>query len=233
MTGEHDPLAAEHALGLLDQDERIQASARVSSDAEFAGAVARWRGKLAPLFAEIAPIAPPAALWAKIDAATAPAGGEVVMLRRRLSVWRGGAIGMTALAASLAALLLTAPPAILPTARQPAASTPMVAMLGDSRDQMKLVASWDPDARRLIVAVAGDMPADPGHAHEVWIIPAGGKPRSLGTMGSERVHMRLADALAELMRQGATIAVSAEPMGGSPTGTPTGPFLASGSLIPA
>jgi anti-sigma-K factor RskA len=46
----------------------------------------------------------------------------------------------------------------------------------------------------------------------------------------KQMHMRLADALAELLQQGATIAISVEPPGGSPTGKPTGPVVASGSL---
>ena len=45
-----------------------------------------------------------------------------------------------------------------------------------------------------------------------------------------QMHMQLEDALAELMRQGATIAISVEPPGGSPTGAPTGPVIASGTL---
>jgi anti-sigma-K factor RskA len=36
-----------------------------------------------------------------------------------------------------------------------------------------------------------------------------------------------------LLQQGATIAISVEPRGGSPTGAPTGPVIASGSLTPA
>jgi anti-sigma-K factor RskA len=66
------------------------------------------------------------------------------------------------------------------------------------------------------------------------VIPAGGKPRSLGTMGdSKQMHMRLADAIASLMESGATVAISVEPPGGSPTGSPTGPVIASGSLTRA
>jgi anti-sigma-K factor RskA len=104
-------------------------------------------------------------------------------------------------------------------------------MLGDTEKNMKVVASWDPASRRLVLAVAGDMPADPSHAHELWVIPEGGKPRSLGTMAAgKQMHMRLADALAQLLQQGATIAISVEPPGGSPTGAPTGPVVASGSL---
>jgi anti-sigma-K factor RskA len=106
-------------------------------------------------------------------------------------------------------------------------------MLSSEKD-MKVVASWDPTGRQLVLAVAGDMPADPAHAHELWVIPADGKPRSLGTMpASKQTHMRLADALAQLLQEGATIAISVEPRGGSPTGAPTGPVVASGALAGA
>jgi anti-sigma-K factor RskA len=106
----------------------------------------------------------------------------------------------------------------------------MVAMLGDN-GATKVVASWDPSARQLILAVPGDLSADPNHSHELWVIPSGGKPRSLGTMPTgKQMHMRLADALAQLLEQGATIAISVEPRGGSRTGAPTGPVVASGAL---
>jgi anti-sigma-K factor RskA len=139
---------------------------------------------------------------------------------------------MTGLAAALALILVGQPRTLIaPPPQVQQASAPMVAMLGNDRQEMKVVASWDPAARQLVLAVAGDMPADPGHAHELWVIPTGGKPRSLGTMpGGKQMHMRLQDAIAELMRQGATIAISAEPPGGSPTGAPTGPVLVSGAL---
>ena len=82
-----------------------------------------------------------------------------------------------------------------------------------------------------MLALAGDMPEDPGRAHELWVIPAGGTPSSLGTMAEGRMtHMELAAGLAELLRQGATIAISVEPPGGSPTGAPTGPVIAAGTL---
>lgn len=106
----------------------------------------------------------------------------------------------------------------------------MVAMLGDQQTEMKVLASWNPDGSQLVLAAADDMPADPAHSHELWIIPAGGKPRSLGTMPGAKMHMQLADALAQLMREGATIAITVEPPGGSPTGDPTGPMVASGKL---
>ena len=106
----------------------------------------------------------------------------------------------------------------------------MVAIVGGDA-AAKVVVSWEPSAQRMIVAVAGNLTVDARHSHELWVIPADGKPRSLGILGtSKQAHMQLANALADLLQQGATIAISVEPKGGSPTGSPTGPVVASGAL---
>jgi len=227
-------LPGELALGLLTGDALRDALVRVGSDPAFAAEVARWRGRMAPLLDEVAPVSPPVAMWARIESSTNSNGvGELIVLRQRVGRWRAAATGMTALAAALAVILLIQPRAtVAPQSGTQAA--PLVALLGDDRRQMKVVASWDPGAKQLVIAVPGDMPADPAHAHELWVIPGDGKPRSLGTMPAGRqMHMKLADALARLLEQGATIAISVEPPGGSRTGTPTGPVVVSGALIRA
>ena len=128
-------------------------------------------------------------------------------------------------------MLLVEPRLLAPVpAAQVSTAPPLVAMVGDDK-QMKLMASWDPAGRRLVLAVAGDMPADPATPTNCGSSRPAEAARSLGTMPAKRqMHMRLEDALAELMRQGATIAISVEPPGGSPTGAPTGPVIASGML---
>jgi len=238
MTDEPIDLAGEYALGVLTGDELARGRALARTDPAFCAEVARWSGRLAPLLDEIAPVAPPAAAWSAIERRIGGIGepGNVVQLRRRVHQWRGIAGAMSALAAGLAIVLVVRPSTLPPPPAQVArpAAAPMVAMLGDEDKGTTVVASWDPAAQQLVLAVAGDMPADPNHAHELWVIPAGGKPRSLGTMGdAKQMHMRLADTLARLLEQGATIAISVEPPGGSPTGAPTGPVVASGALTRA
>jgi anti-sigma-K factor RskA len=230
---ERDVLAAERALGVLSPDERSQAAALEAADPSFAADVARWRGRLASLLDQIEPVEPPSQLWQRIERATGSSvdNSNVIVLRRSVARWRALGVGMSALAAAFGLVLLMQPhPSPAPVSTQ-SASAPLVAMLGDSDQNMKVVASWNPAARQLVLAVAGDMPSDPRHAHELWVIPAGGKPHSLGTMAqTKQMHMRLADTLARMLQQGATIAISVEPPGGSPTGSPTGPVVASGSL---
>jgi anti-sigma-K factor RskA len=229
-------LAAEYALGLLAGDRLRDARALERSDSDFAAEVARWRGRFTPLHSETQEIAPPADLWSRIEAATldhTSANDNVQVLRRRLRIWRSAAGGFAAVAACLALVLVFEPKtrvAPLSQLHAPTSATPLVALLGD-KGAMKVVASWDPAARQLIIAVPGDLPSSPAHSNQLWVIPPDGKPRSLGTMQSDRqMHVRLADALARLLQQGATIAISVEPPGGSPTGAPTGPVVASGAL---
>ena len=74
--------------------------------------------------------------------------------------------------------------------------------------------------------------ADATRVPELWLIPADGKPRSLGLLQRRpRRHRRHpARTLRHLPTSDAVLAVSLEPQGGSPTGAPTGPVIAAGKL---
>jgi anti-sigma-K factor RskA len=230
---ERDQLAAELALGVLEGDELVRAQALFSQDAEFRSAVAEWLGRLSPLLDEVEPVQPPDSVWLALERqlGVPPAANDNLQrLRRRLSLWRGVAAGASALAASMAFILVTRPPQVAPpvTVTAPA---PMIAMLGDEQKGALLVASWNPGQNSLRMSAAAEIPADPAHSHELWVIPADGTPRSLGTMPTiAKMQMPIAANMVQELREGATLAVSVEPLGGSPTGLPTGPVVASGKL---
>ena len=226
---ERDQLAAEYALGVLDGDSLAQARRLLAEDAAFRADVGRWAGRLAPLLDDIPPAPAPAAVWQAIER-NLRGGDNVVALHRKVGLWRGASAAMTALAASLALVLVTRPPSVA-TPPVVVASAPMVAMIGDAAEGTKMVASWHPAERRLMVAAVADIPPDPAHTHELWMIPADGKPRSLGTMPTAaKAHMDVPEPMAREFADGVMLAVSVEPMGGSPTGAPTGPVIASGKL---
>ena len=63
-----EALAMEWALGTLDRKSRADADARRASDPAFAAMCDDWAEQLSPLADEVAPMAPSAALWTKIDA---------------------------------------------------------------------------------------------------------------------------------------------------------------------
>jgi anti-sigma-K factor RskA len=70
-----------------------------------------------------------------------------------------------------------------------------------------------------------------GRDFELWVIGDDQTPVSLGVipMGSN-VHLEVDDELRQRIDQGAAFAISLEPQGGSPTGAPTGPVVATGEL---
>lgn len=236
MSGERNQLAAEYALGVLEGADVVEARRAWAGDREFRREVEQWTWRFAPLLDDVEEQATPASLWPRIDRVIGEAD-RIRALERQITWSRRTNFGLFATAAALAGVLLLRPALVQPPVPAPtvqptpaAASAPMVAMLVDGKDT-KIVANWDPDNRRLVLATAGDMPSDPAHSHELWVIPEGAKPISLGTLGnSEMSRMELANALADLLKKGATIAITVEPPGGSPSGAPTGPILASGKL---
>jgi anti-sigma-K factor RskA len=230
---ERETLAAEYALGLLEGEELKQAIELERSNPAFHEAVERWNVHFSPMLDGAEPVTPPPAAFAgierRIDAVAPPANDNFNILRRQLGRWRAFASGATALAASLALVLIMRPPAeIAPPATQPV--PPLVAMIEGDGGASQLIAMWRKDERRLMVFPARVTPAGPGQSHELWVIPADGTPRSVGVMPERTMRVTVDDRMAAQMAEGVTLAVSLEPAGGSPTGAPTGPVLASGRL---
>ena len=228
---ERDRLAAEYALGVLDGADRANAARLANEDGAFAALVAQWHEQLAPLLDEIAPAEPGPALWTRINAAL-DAGertSNIVPIERALRRWQGIAAAMTAVAAAL--LLFVALPRPAPLAPPTAVAQPavMTASIADKGATSFLVA-WSPDERSLMVMPAAVSPVAK-HSHELWLIPAGGKPVSLGVISAAKpLRMAMPAEMVAKLIGSATLAVSAEPEGGSPTGQPTGPVIGSGKL---
>lgn len=226
-----DMAAAELALGVLDGDERAAALRRVLAEPPFAREVARWRAYFAQLFAAWPAVAPPEGLFARIEA-TLDGGATPVL--RRTGWWPAIAGVATVAAACLALVLLLRPasPPVLPTPAPARAVPVLVATLAptDTTSEAKPVAAlYDPATSTLRVGAAPL--ASAGKAAELWVIPADGAPRSMGLLdAAAATPVPVGPDRRALLAPGATLAVSIEPPGGSPTDTPTGPVVAAGTL---
>lgn len=207
---EDEGLAAEYVLGTLDTAERLAAEALAAGDARFAGLVAHWQARLAPLASAYAEIPAPPGLAERVEARLfppAPAPG------RR---WRWPAAGLAL--AALAALAVAFLP--LPIGREPALYR---LEAGDLAFEVRL----DPRDGALSAMRAAGAPAPGGRAHQLWILPPGDDPVPLGLIGEAPLAARIS-----AVPEGAALAVSLEPAGGAPGGQPSGPFLARAALAP-
>lgn len=221
-------LAAELAFGLIDGDEALAAMSRLDRDPAFAEALARWQTFASSLFADLAE-APRASVWSAIEARL-PANdvAPIVAPRASLRWWQAGTLVASTAAIVLGVIAVQKPQTVfvrVPAVQQAAA--PMVAVLTGKKGFVTV--SYDPATGRMISAANGlDIGA---HAPELWVIPADGKPRSMGVIAaSAPVWMKLPASASAAMAAGVTIAVSVEPVGGSPTGQPTGPVILTGKL---
>lgn len=233
-TTDHMPddelLAAEFVLGLLSQSEWRAAERRAESDVAFATLVADWQTRLMPWADEIAAVEPPDAVWQRIEAtlpahplrrASDRAPAQAVSWWNGLAFWRGLAFGAGGLAiASIAALFIVL---------SKPAQAPLVATI-EAGGRSAVVATIDP-RRGTILVVPATLSVPQGRVPELWLIPPGEKPRSLGVITTDRaVTITIPANLLPQTTAQAVLAISDEPPGGSPTGAPTGQVIGTGKL---
>jgi anti-sigma-K factor RskA len=110
-----------------------------------------------------------------------------------------------------------------------------VGVLLDKDQRPMMTADLDLANGRLVLRLNMTPPRDfTAKTLEVWMVPPGGTPRSLGLFPSERsgtaTSLVLSHEIAEALVNG-RLAVSLEPSGGSTTGQPSGPVLFSGPIM--
>jgi anti-sigma-K factor RskA len=236
-----EALAMDYALGALSRAERKSAEVRLVSDAAFRAAVERWQATLSPLDDATPPLAPPAAVWQAIAAEVLPAPRAVSRpppsaapgFWHNLALWRAIGLGGTALAAVAAAFLVMPSPTA--TTLAPAATGPsLVATLADADGRPLLAAAFNAGSGEVRFAPVAQGPDQAGKVPELWVIEGKNPPRSLGVIdiATGAAHAIPRARLAGL-KPGAVLAISIEPIGGSRTGAPTGPVIATGALSAA
>lgn len=243
-----DPRGAEYVLGVLDAAERSALEREMTGNAALRADVASWEARLMPLAEDVRAIVPPARVWTRIrfdlgllrDEAGAPRRG----LWNNLGLWRWLGVCASVAAVVLVAVNLnlvrerqaaqapTAPVApVAPSASAPAATGYLVATIARSDGVAHWTATVDLRRKEMVVVPAVHPVVAADRATELWLIPPNAKPIPLGVFPSDQpAKMRLPDEIVARMNSSAILAVSLEPHGGSPTGQPTGPVLATGAL---
>jgi anti-sigma-K factor RskA len=227
---EADLLAAEFVIGLLDGDDHAAAAARAGRDPSFAAAVAAWESRLTPLADAIASVAPSAAVWTGIARRLPRNRADQKPWWDSLVLWRAATAVAAATAAALAVVVLTPDRSVAPTPEQPGALQPVLAStrMQTESGRVLFVITLDQERNRVVVTPV-DPDGQPGHSHELWLLPKEGAPVSLGVMPDDA---SAAMTVTLSLSADASLAISVEPEGGSPTGLPTGPVVAQGRLTP-
>ena len=258
LTHEMDALAAELALGLLENEERLEAERLQLQNADFAVAVADWEGVGLSWLDELPEDAPSDLLWRRIEASLDPGGVDRARSDRQAAPAPvqerylepheiGGPSGVGiwwkvyAMAASVAALafglmwMLDQPerisvPVEVPVEGQFQPGVLSVAQISQPDAGTLLSALYDRQTGKLYLRLAG-IP-DATRVPQLWLIDAGGTPRSLGFGDRDSVtELQLTEAQREIVAASGVIAVSLEQPAPTPGDTPTD-VLGSAELAP-
>ncbi|TBL83406.1 anti-sigma factor domain-containing protein [Hafnia alvei] len=217
-----EQLAGEYVLGTLRGLPRARFERWLEQMPDLQVHVLRWQNGLAPLDDLYQPIQPPTHVWQNIVRQLDSERDNVTSIK---SHWikRHGWIGVAALAAACLLLVL------LPrTLVKPFAPPSEVAVLATQDNNMRWQVSLNPDSHALTLTPPRGLNIPSDRSLELWAIPKGGKPISLGIISN--TALSAVSALGKPIINGSLLAISLEPRGGSPTGQPTGKVLFTGSI---
>lgn len=240
-----DLLAAEYVVGVLDAQGRRRAQSRIDAEPAFAGLVTAWEQRFAALLAEIDPVTVPAHVWLRLRTHL---GWSPVEGARR-GVWQNTAFWRATTAVAAAAAIAVVVVGRLPQAPGPAPAPPQVAVqpvpapVAEEAAAKPVTTLLHEDgtpgwlasvdvARGNVLMVPIPAPADAqGRVPELWLIPAGEAPVSLGLVSIDKSHtVVVPDAIRRALTVGSTLAITLEPEGGAPKGIATGPIIVKGDI---
>jgi anti-sigma-K factor RskA len=165
---------------------------------------------------------PPRRVWQRLERQLGLARYRVPW-HRRAGFWRAWA------AAATVALVLALGVQFVRQQVEP--EVVQIAQLAGKDEAIQVTAHRSRDGRTLLLRATRPVLASQAQSYELWLIPAeGGNPISLAVLGSLDAQFAVRATHAERLRPGATLAVSTEPAGGSPTGKPTGPVILAGRV---
>jgi anti-sigma-K factor RskA len=223
--------AAEYVLGVLTAAERRVAENRIAQDPLFAREVAAWETRLMPLIDEIALVPAPFALWPRVRAAVGIGPEPAAPAATRLTLWQStpfwrwlSAGAFAAAAASFIAWYLV--PRITPSPEPP----PLVAKMVQDDGKALFLATVDARHGTMVVQpTTVEIPQ--GRVAELWLIPPGDSPHSLGLLDPLKANSVVVPRdLVVALEPHAVVAVTVEPPGGGPGGKPSGPIIAKGEI---
>ena len=216
-----DALIGEYIIGALRGRARRRFERALREEPAVALRLRTLQQEFTPRYSERIAQTPPAGGWQRLERELNLSQYRVPWYSR-VSILRAWAFGATAaLVLGIALIALRAP--------TEATLTP-IAQLALKGAPPSVTAALSRDGSTLQLRAERPIVAGPLRSYELWLIPEGGAPISLAVLGQIDGTLRLPAAQVGRLRAGAQLAISVEPIGGSPTGAPTGPVILSGAI---
>ncbi len=219
-----DIISAKFVMGMLSNKTRQRFLRIIINDPQKQTETRKWQMTFTPLAGAVKPLSPHPRVWRRIEKQLGFDRAPSPSFWQNLSLWKGLTASTASVALIFAILFNTLPP-------QKAIETQTL-MLVLNDDQSRggwLISS---SQAKMVTVSLNQETKTPHNSYELWVLPPGQAPLSLGLLNQQgRKELRVPDQLSQWIRPGATLAVSLEPVGGSPTGAPTGPVLYTGKVI--
>lgn len=238
--------AGEYVLGVLDTESRRSVQARIAVEPGFASLVDAWQERFSAWLLGAPPVTPGAHVWPRVrtQLGWASVEGARPGVWNSVAFWRGATLLATA--ASVAAIVVglqsrgpVAPPASVPSVVvQPvpapvtgeAAAKPVTVLARDDGSTGWIATVDVATGKVLMVPVPSPADAE-GRVNELWLIPDGQAPLSLGFVSNDKAHtVDMPAAVRQVLAVGGTLAVTLEPEQGMPHAAPSGPIVAKGGI---
>ncbi len=219
-------LAAEYVIGTLHGKARLRFERLLHKDTQLRKVVAHWEQQLFPLSEATKPATPGKRVWQAILQRIQPQTIQTPTFWQRLNIWRTISIGATAAALFLAVQIVD----LIQIER--VAEYQYVTILSNDEAKASWILRVYQNTGKMTVQALNVTHPGFKKAFELWMLPDGQAPRSLGLIPVSGEHtITLTDPLIRVLNASKALAVSLEPENGSPTGTPTGPVLFQGKKL--
>ena len=219
-----DELGAQYALGTLRGAARARFERLCKQLPAAQNAVQRWEDRLQGMASQIEPVKPPAAVWQNVQT-------RLGMNRREE---RAGVTGWwQRMQLGLAAGMAAAAVGIVTWLVLNIQSTAPLATFADQQQATQWSIEANKDRSELVITRVAATALEAQRDYELWALPdSGSAPVSLGLLPkSGKGELRLSAAQRQALAGASKVAISLEPVGGSPTGAPTGPVLFATEVI--
>ena len=234
-----DALAQRYVIGTMSYRARRRFTQILEQNPKARAVVLKWEEQMTPLLLSLDPVTPSELVWQRILREMNSFSSSKSIKKR--DAGRGLAYGVAAsiffISFSITSLgwwqSANQPVETIIETRIVNVPEPAIVSVLADQNATRWIARIYQDSARIDLDVQAEPAEQLNKDYELWALQDDGKPVSLGLLpqkGQKSLQLN-SKALASLARS-KTLAVSLEPLGGSPQPVPTGPVLFTARLLP-